>query len=191
MNKKKNLTFQMLNEDPDKVQVFRVKLTLEDGSSYQNYLGAPPQKNQWSKMIHLKEDDPENLDLITIMKVQMRNVTENLHTCPYVKGSRIELKRTDTGLGCWTNPLPWPASDATTKLNSVETLGNCFTFEIGDAGDNLDVKYHTPSDAKMPYDISWIKLTSLAEPNFGWKVSIPSQTSESTEWLTAHFDDDA
>ena len=69
-------------------------------------------------------------------------------------------------------------------LNSLDTLGNCFTYGLEKAvNDNLEAKYIAGND--FPYDITKIEIVNYADINLGWTLRSPTP-----EWAAAEFDDD-
>eukprot|EP00092_Neocalanus_flemingeri_P108002 GFUD01138632.1.p1 GENE.GFUD01138632.1~~GFUD01138632.1.p1 ORF type:complete len:345 (+),score=59.26 GFUD01138632.1:232-1266(+) len=189
MDKNQKMSIKVLNENPEKVQIDRFEMTLEDGATYQGSFTGP-QKEQWSESFPLEVLDLTYRHQKTMIKVNIKNLKNNPRNAAYLNGTKIEMKRKgDNRTGCFTNPLPWPKEEGTVKLNDLETLGTCFTYSIGDTGSNLLVRYHEPSNTQ--FTVSKIKIISFAEADYEWIVRQPGQNEGDMQWINAEFDDDA
>ena len=166
-------------------------MNLVDGDRYSAVFKGSPEANVWSDSQTLKVEDI-SLQQKMVMKMKIKKLKNNPYKAPYVNGTKIELRLHDNNnVGCFTNPLPWPTEESPVKLsslqvrlNSLETLGNCFTYGLEKAIDkNLEARYIADDD--IPYEITKIEIVNYKNINLGWTLRSPTN-----EWMLAEFDDD-
>jgi len=183
MDKDKEMSVKVMNEDAIKVFIYQFDVVLEDGESYNVLYKKSFKNSSWSQPFLLKVRDITNEQKM-MLKINIKNLGANPSVATYVKNSRIEVKlRGDTRAGCFTNPLPWPDKEGTVNLDDLETLGPCFTYSISGAGDDLLVSYHAPNNTH--FKVSKIVLKSYENQIYGWTVRHPT-----SQWANAEFDDD-
>jgi len=183
INKQKQISVKAHTGDKTKITIYSYKVSLNDGATYHGLYRQSSADSSWSQVTPLTYLNTAN-DQKMLIKLKVKNLADNPSKNIFVKDSRIEIKtHGDDHAGCFSNPLLWPAKNGTQTLETLETLGTCFTHSIVKAGENLLVRLVMPSGA--PFTVSKIVLKTFENQNFGWTVKNPSE-----QWNTAEFDDD-
>jgi len=181
--KEKQISVRANVGDKTKITIYSYQVALDDGATYRGLYQESSADSSWSQVTPLTDLNTAN-DQTMLIKLNVKNVAENPSQNIFVKDSRIEIKvQGEDYTGCFTNPLLWPGKRGTQTLETLETLGTCFTHSIVEAGDKLLVRLLMPSDA--PFTVSKVVLKSFENQNFGWTVKNPSG-----QWTKAVFDDD-
>jgi len=183
IDKEKEKSVKAHVDDKTKITIYNYQVSLDDGTTYHGLYKESSLDQSWSHPTPLTMLNTAN-DQKMLIKLSVKNVAENPSNNIYVENSRIEIKvRGENYVGCFTNPLLWPMKQGKQTLETLETLGTCFTHSIVEAGDNLLVRLVMPPNA--PYSISKVVLRSFEDQNYGWTVKSPSK-----DWTEAEFDDD-
>jgi len=181
--KDKQLSVRAHTGDKSKITIYSYQVSLDDGATYRGLYKESSADSSWSQVTPLRALNTAN-DQTMLIKMNVKNIAENPSQNIFVKDSRIEIKvEGEDHEGCFTNPLLWPDKKGTQTLETLETLGTCFTHSIVEAGDKLLVRLVMPSSAS--FTVSKVVLKSFENQNFGWTVKNPSG-----QWTKAVFDDD-
>jgi len=183
VDKDKKITVEVFNENVEKVQVYQIQAVLDDGAT----LKAKPafcKSASWSHKFDMEFFEPEDPESWAQIRIEV-TVDEHAVEQSYYNGSRIGVRvpnDTRTRPPCTTNPLGW-TKDGVQDLLSVKEMGTCFTYNIRNMNNQLQVKYNPPEG--VPFKVKEIRLRSQIIRNYCWTVTIVEPLDK---WLNTHFD---
>jgi len=192
VHKDRKISVEVLNDDVEKVQVDQVLAVLEDGATFKantrfNKSGA---WSPWSHTFEMKIFDPEEPESWAYIRIEVK-LYEHTEEQTYSNGTdtKISVKvPDDIRPPCTTNPL----SDWLEEINgkqdllSVKEMGTCYTYNIRNKNNQLQVMYNPPEG--VPFKVKEIMLQSATKQTYCWRVKI-KEPVDCGLWLNTTFDD--